>query len=286
MKIRNRKGIKAGIALVGAIVVLAGLTQAALAHTSVAESNPEDGSSLEAAPAQVMVRFGQPELPAPAQISDARLEVFDACGAQVDKNDSSVNMQDSSVTVSSAGGVAGRYEIHWYATAADGEPQSGVLDFNVTSGTPCTKAARTDAEKDTELGADLLSVSSKVVKGGGLVTLKTSAALDCAAYGAETDDRLRLMLDTNSDRSTDFSGNALCNTKKGTWKLYLESIEGDETGSVRMAAPNATTLKVKLPKQLLVAHVDVWVESSSEAVECDGKVCFDRAPDLGLLRAY
>jgi methionine-rich copper-binding protein CopC len=284
MKIRNKKGIKAGVALVGAIVVLAGLTQVAFAHTHVAESNPADGAILEAAPGEVTVRFGEPELPAPAQISDGHLEVFDACGTQVDKKDSAVNMQDSSVTVSSAGGMAGRYEIHWYATAADGEPQAGVLDFNVTNGTPCKSAARSDAADDTELGADVLSVTSKVVKGGGSVTIKTAEALDCAAYGEETDDKLTLMLNTNSDRNADFLGKVLC--KKNVWKIYLESVDGDKTGSVRMTAPKTGGLKVKLPKQLLVAHVDVWAEALSEATECDGKVCFDRAPDLGLLRAY
>jgi hypothetical protein len=82
----------------------------------------------------------------------------------------------------------------------------------------------------------------------------------------------------------DFAGTAIC--KKNLWKLNLKSAEDEVTGSVRMKQPNGTTLRVRLPKQLLVAHVDLWAESSSEADECDTKVCFDRAPDLGLVRAY
>ena len=256
----------------------------AYAHTSVAESNPADGANVEAIPSSVMVRFGQEALPAPAQIQDARLEVIDPCGVQVDKKDSAVNMQDSSVTVSAAGSAAGRYEIHWFATAADGEAQAGVLDFNVTSGEPCTKVARADAKDDTEAGPDVVSIETKRTRRGGVSTLRLNDALACATLGAEAEEHLTIMLDTNSDRNADFTGEITC--KAGDWTMALTSAEGDSTGSLRVGQPNKTTLRVTLPKQKLVAHVDLWAESSSEAADCEGKVCFDRAPELGLARAY
>lgn len=285
---RSKMTNKRSKALVGLSVVallLGALAQSALAHTHVAESNPADGAKLEAPPTEILVRFGEPDIPAqPAQISDAHLEVFDACGVQVDKKDSTVNMQDSSVKVTSAGSPAGRYEIHWFATASDGAAQSGILDFNVTKGAPCTSASRDDVKEDTELSADLLTVATKVTKRGGAVTLTAAEALDCASYGAEADNKLTLQLDTNLDRNSDFVGSVVC--KKNVWKMNLKSAEEETTGSLKMKQPSPTTLRVQLPKQLLVAHVDLWAESSSEADDCDTKVCFDRAPDLGLVRAY
>jgi methionine-rich copper-binding protein CopC len=256
-----------------------------MAHTSVAESNPADGTSVEAIPAQVTVRFGQEAVPAPAQVSDARLEVYDACGTQVDKKDSALNMQDSSVSVSAEQvPVAGRYEIHWFATASDGEAQAGVLDFNVTKGEPCTKVAWTDEADDTEGGPDAVSVQTRRTRKGGVVTVGFNDRISCAALGSEAEERLSMQLDTNSDRAADFTGDVTC--KSGQWSMTLTSAEGEETGRIAMTRPSAKTLRALLPKQKLVAHVDIWVEASSEATDCEGKVCFDRAPELGLARAY
>src|SRR3712207_62301 len=97
--------VRRGIATTAVLSVIAGVVAAgtALAHTHVAETRPAAGESVEAAPEQVYVRFGEESFPAPAQVTDARLEVFDPCGTQVDKKDSAVNMQESSVTVSSEG---------------------------------------------------------------------------------------------------------------------------------------------------------------------------------------
>ena len=55
----TRRGL-GGLAVALSFALLAGV---AVAHTSVAETIPSDGASVEAAPEQVYIRFGPPELP-------------------------------------------------------------------------------------------------------------------------------------------------------------------------------------------------------------------------------
>lgn len=280
----NRSHLLRVVAGIGATAASLAITGAALAHTNVAESDPADGAIVDTPPAQVTVRFGQEAVPAPGQISDATLAVIDACGAQVDNRDSTVNMQDSSVTVTSGGGPAGRYEIHWFATAADGAIQSGVLDFDVKQGESCAKVVREDPGADVEAGLDVLRVQSKRTRRGGLVTIELAEAIRCAALSSKADERVSLGIDTDSDRDGEFLGAVTC--RRGDWSVDLESASQEPTRALRAARPTPTALAVRIPSQVLVGHVDVWIETSSEAPACGSKDCFDRAPDLGLVRAY
>jgi methionine-rich copper-binding protein CopC len=265
-----------GLAVALSITVLAGV---AVAHTSVAETTPEDGSTIEVLPAQVHIRFGQAELPAPGQITDGRLEVYDACGTRVDKDDSTVNMQDSSITVSAEGSVAGRYEAHWYATAADGEAQAGLFDFEVTGGTPCKSVLRQDPAKDVDLGFDIVKLQSKKVASGAKMTSTFAAPVTCKAL-KDADTQLTANFDTSSDRAADVTGTFKC--AAGKVKLVFD----DGTQSLKVTRPTSTTLSVVIPRHVLLGKVDVFLESTTDKDECSDKICAEIAPDLGLLTVF
>lgn len=270
------------IAVAAAATLVAGLAATALAHTHVAESSPAAGERVDAAPSEVMVRFGDDFLPQqPGAVSDARLEVYDACGTQVDKGDSALTMEDSRVVVGSGGDTAGRYEIHWFVTAADGAAQSGVIDFTVKAGRVCTSAARPDAAKDVDLGFDFTSIASKRVKGGALVSVTTAAPVKCAELTEKQ--TMELRFDTNGDQLAEIKGELVC--VAGAVKVRLSNDDG-VTGTLRTTRPKANVLAVKIKRHVLLGHVDVYAQSSLDSSDCDGKVCADRAPDLGSVRGY
>ena len=269
-----RKRHLIGVALVVSTLAVTGV---AIAHTSIAETIPEDGASVEAAPESVYIRFGEPELPAPAQITDGRLEVYDACGKKVDKGDSTVNMQESSVTVSSEGAVSGRYEAHWFATAADGAEQAGVFDFEVSGGTACPSVVREDPKADVDLGVDVVKVQSKSVGRGARVKITANAPVDCASL-ADPDTQLLAQFDTSSDRAGDVTGRFVC--KAGKIKLQMDE------GVLAVSKPNTTTLSLLVPRHVLLGSVDLYIESITDKDECSDKVCAEIAPDLGLLTVF
>jgi methionine-rich copper-binding protein CopC len=265
-----------GLAVALGITALAGV---AVAHTHVAETTPIDGSTVEAAPAEVHIRFGEPEIPAPGQITDGHLEVFDACGTRVDKDDSTVAMQDSSITVSSAGAASGRYEAHWFITAADGATQAGLFDFEVTSGTPCKSVVREDPAEDVDLGFDIVKLQSKKVRAGSKVTTTFAAPVTCKAL-KDADTQLAAKFDTNSDRLDDITGTFKCSA--GKVKLAFD----DGTQTLNVTKPTSTTLSVVIPRHVLLGDVDVFLESTTDKDECSDKVCAEVAPDLGLLTVF
>ena len=272
----RRRGVVGLAVALGSITLLAGV---AVAHTDVAETIPADDSTIEAAPTEAYIRFGQPEAPTPAQIADGRLEVYDACGKRVDKDDATVNLQESSITVSSGGSVAGRYEAHWFATAADGNVQAGLFDFDVTGGTPCKSVVREDPAKDVDLGFDIVKLQSKKVKAGSRMSATFASPVSCKALKDE-DTLLVAKFDTNSDRLADVSGTFKC--LAGKVKLAFD----DQTKPLSVSRPNSTTLSVLIPRHVLLGGVDVYLEATTDKDECSDKVCAELAPDLGLLTVF
>jgi methionine-rich copper-binding protein CopC len=272
----RRRGLVGLAVALGSITVLTGV---AVAHTEVAETTPADNSTIETAPAEAYIRFGQAELPAPGQATDGRLEVYDACGTRVDKDDSAFNMQDSSITVSSEGAVAGRYEAHWFATAADGAAQAGVFDFEVTGGTPCKQVVREDPAEDVDLGFDVVKLQSKKVRAGSKVTATFAAPVTCKAF-KDKDTLLTAAFDTNSDRVGDVIGTFGC--KDGKPRLAFD----DDTQTLKVTKPTATTLSVVVPRHVLLGDVDVYLESTTDKDECSDQICAEIAPDLGLLTVF
>lgn len=293
------------IAVTAMAVALALTAGAALAHTSVAESDPADGSTIEALPADVSVRFGNAELPAPqpAQLTDGTLLVLDACGVRVDNEDSEYDNSTSTISATtSATEKAGRYELHWFGTAADGDAQSGVIDFAVSGGSPCTSIVRTDATDDIDLGFNPTKVVSKPTASGAGVTVTLADAVACKSFKTDTGQILNLEMDTNWDETIDYSGAFTCRTKKVvrngvTRKVAVYGLAvtkaGDETPSskLKVRKTSAKALTVAVPSSILedseAGTLDLYVTSTTESDECgDGTSCADRAPDLGWVRPF
>jgi copper resistance protein C len=251
------------------------------AHTQVAESSPAAGERLQSAPPEVMVRFGDPRLPAqPLAVQDARLEVVDPCGRRVDGDDSRTTLHDSKVVVSSGGSAAGRYEIHWFATAADGASQSGVIPFTAARGATCARTVRSDPAEDVDHGIDVTRLESKRTRSGASIRVTTAAAVGCRDITGEQ--TLRLRFDTDADQQPDVDGRFTC--RAGRIRLIVGA-EGDAQ-RLRVARRGPRVLAVHLRRHFLVQHVDVYAESAAEGESCGEGVCADRAPDMGALNAY
>jgi methionine-rich copper-binding protein CopC len=289
-------------AVAAATALLAG---AALAHTSIAESNPADQSTVEALPEEVSIRFGSPDVPVPqpAQLSDAALLVLDACGARVDNEDASMDDTTSTLTATTTpSSKAGRYEMHWSGTAADGEAQAGVLDFVVSGGTECASVVRTDAADDVDAGFNPTKIVSKATEAGADVTVTLKEAPACKLFKTETGRLLGIEMDTNWDDGVDYSGTFTCRTKKVRRNGVVRKVAvygldvtkaGDETPSTKFKVrkTGTTALTVAIPSSLLedpeAGSLDLYVSSSIESDECgEDDTCADRAPDLGWVRSF
>jgi len=289
MRTKTSVGIAAAI-----LVALQGLP--AFAHTQVADSNPQDGATVDAAPEEVWVKFGSVPPPGeqPMAINGGVLEVFDACGEQVSSGETEMNQLQNQLTVASDGNRAGRYEIIWTVEASDGEAQAGLIDFNVTEGSGCDYIARRDSLKDVDEGLDIKSVKATPLGDTTKIQVKLKKPINCKALGARSDNGLGLSFDRNADDADDYTGSFGC--KNGKFKLALTEA-GDDVVIKSYRATltpkgNVLTTKVKTADLGDGDHLDLYATSNSEADECDEEpaegetapVCADRAPDLGVLR--
>lgn len=103
--------------------------QAATAHANLAESQPPPNTRLEAAPADIRLRFTEPLEPAFSRIS-----LRDSAGQTVALPDATLDPADSYVLVSGAipGLDAGVYTVVWsVVSAADGHYTRGSYGFSV-----------------------------------------------------------------------------------------------------------------------------------------------------------
>ncbi len=288
-------------AVAAASALLAG---AALAHTSIAESDPADNSTVEALPAEVSIRFGNPQVPVPqpAQLQDATLTLLDPCGARVDSVDATWDDTTSTLTATTkTSETAGRYEMQWSGTSTDGDAQAGFVDFVVSGGEPCALVQRTDAADDIDLGFNPTKVTSKRTASGASVTVALAAAPACKTFKADTGQLLTLAMDTSWDETIDYTGAFTCKTKKvrrtgAVRKVAVYGMDvtkaGDESPSskLKVRKTGAKALTVSLPSALFGGEengaLDLYVSSTTESDECgEDTTCADRAPDLGWVRS-
>ncbi len=265
--------------LIAAALVMPGV---AGAHTEVSDSSPKDGELIEAAPAEVWVKFGS----TPFSIAGGSLEVLDACGSPVQMGETSMNQTQDTLTVASTGDPAGRYEIHWFAEAIDGAAQSGYLDFEVTSGDPCAQVVRDDPADDVDLGLDALQVVAKEANGKAVVKVTMTKTVRCKALKK---DALELAFDVDGDDISDLFATSTCKMGKAKFTL-TEPGEGEEDDVVVGSAKGVlkgTSVTVKVPASLLGDHADVFARTLFDDEDaCAESICSDRAPDLGVLRAF
>jgi methionine-rich copper-binding protein CopC len=107
-------------------------TFASAHEVEVLKSDPADGVSLEASPAQVAVWFSE-EL----QTKVSTLRVFNQNGQQVDSQDGGVDLDDpdhASMRVSLPALTDGVYIVRWHVVLTDGDASDGEFSFAVGDG--------------------------------------------------------------------------------------------------------------------------------------------------------
>ncbi|MGW0826254.1 copper resistance CopC/CopD family protein [Streptomyces sp. NPDC002845] len=121
------------LAVAGAL--LAG-TAPASAHAALTGSDPQQGSVVEQAPAQVSLTFSEK-----VAMSDGSVRVFDPKGKQVDTGETSELGGTTYAVKLHAGLPNGTFTITYQVVSADGHPVSGAYTFSVGAPSKTTFAA-------------------------------------------------------------------------------------------------------------------------------------------------
>jgi copper resistance protein C len=112
--------------LLGAAFLLA-WAGSALAHAFPTTTNPPVGSTLKTAPQQVLINFTEEIEP-----DFSSLEVVNAQGTRVDKNDDHLGPQGAKQFVVDLGPLTpGTYKVVWHATSVDTHKTQGSFNFTV-----------------------------------------------------------------------------------------------------------------------------------------------------------
>jgi copper resistance protein C len=110
-----------------AAMALAVFSPAAFAHAFLEHAEPRVGSTVARAPDHVTLRFSEALEPAFSTV-----EVLDAAGKRVDRNDRKVDAADASVMRVSVPPLApGKYRVKWRALSADTHVTQGDFTFEV-----------------------------------------------------------------------------------------------------------------------------------------------------------
>jgi len=108
-------------------LALATLAPAAFAHAFLERAEPRVGSTVAKAPDHVTLRFSEALEPAFSSV-----EVFDAAGKRVDRNDRKADDGDKAVMRVSVPPLApGKYKVKWRALSADSHVTRGDFTFEV-----------------------------------------------------------------------------------------------------------------------------------------------------------
>ncbi len=98
----------------------------AAAHAFLAKADPEVGSTVSAAPAELWIDFTQDVEPA-----FSRIAVTDAAGARVDRNDAHAEGGGSRLAIGLKPLPPGRYLVTWQAISVDTHRTQGSFSFTV-----------------------------------------------------------------------------------------------------------------------------------------------------------
>ena len=121
----------------GAAALVLGAGPAA-AHNTLRSTNPADGSSLDTAPASVVLTFDEPAIALGTQVVVTGPSGAVSSGAP--------RLVDASVTQDlQPGAPAGRYTVEWRVTSDDGHPVTGTFAFTTRAAAAGTPPAATPA---------------------------------------------------------------------------------------------------------------------------------------------
>ncbi|WP_168800405.1 copper resistance CopC family protein [Cellulomonas telluris] len=129
------------VALAAAVTALLLTAAPASAHNALRSTDPADGSTVEAAPAQVTLTFDQAALELGSEVVVTAEDGTVVSAGPVQLADTSV------VQPLAEDRPAGAYRVDWRVTSADGHPISGTFAFTAT--TPVGPAAASAADATT-----------------------------------------------------------------------------------------------------------------------------------------
>ncbi len=108
------------------LIVLTGAARVE-AHAFLKDAEPDVGSTIQASPSEVRIRFTENIEPAFSSI-----QVFDASGKEVDKRDVHLDRSDREVLhVSLPPLIAGIYKVVWRVVSVDTHVTNGSFTFRV-----------------------------------------------------------------------------------------------------------------------------------------------------------
>ncbi|WP_417562837.1 copper resistance CopC family protein [Microbacterium sp.] len=154
-----------------AAVAVLGVAGPAFAHDQLLSTDPANGSTVDALPAQVTLTFSDTVQNAGAEAN--QVKVMDASCKVL--NDGALQIADNVVTQPIAGDATGQVTVLWRVVSRDGHPVSDEFSFTVagsgqaaaSSATPCaTDAASSDSSSTGSSDAVL-----PWVIGGGVVVI-------------------------------------------------------------------------------------------------------------------
>ena len=109
------------------LIVLTGAARVE-AHAFIKDAEPGVGSTIQASPSEVRIRFTENVEPAFSSI-----QVFDASGKEVDKRDVHLDRSDGALLhVSLPPLIAGIYKVVWRVVSVDTHVTNGSFTFRVS----------------------------------------------------------------------------------------------------------------------------------------------------------
>ena len=165
--------------LLAVVALLLGTPSPAAAHTGLESTDPAADSSTGSAPAAVTLTFG-------GRVIGADVTVTGPDGAQATTGPAVV--EGSVVRIPVAVTAAGRYDVEWRATAADGHPLQGSFGFDHTPPAPTAAPSSAAPSSGTPVGTrnDVIETAAGDDDGGtpGWVLPVLAAAVAVAAGAA------------------------------------------------------------------------------------------------------
>lgn len=121
----RRSALSIAAAAIVAVLAVFGAAAPASAHDALVSSDPTDGATLEALPAQITLTFNAELLAG----SGNEIQVTDAAGTSL--SDGAAVVDGTLLTQALAGDAAGTIQVLWRAVSSDGHPISGEFLFAV-----------------------------------------------------------------------------------------------------------------------------------------------------------
>lgn len=118
------------LAATAALLLPALATAPAVAHDSLASTDPARDAVLDTAPATVSLTLSDAPLDS-AQLKTSVLKVTDSTGKTLSQDDVQVNGATLSTAITA--GQPGPYTVQWRAVSSDGHPIEGTYTFTVQS---------------------------------------------------------------------------------------------------------------------------------------------------------